>query len=310
LDLRDIEYFGVIAEHKHLGRAAQALGLSVPAVSKSLRRLEAATEAKLVRRTPKGVELTTEGTALLSHVRDLRVSVRDITRQLADLRQGRVGDIRVGAAPGHAEYLLPPACSALYASGAGVTVSVLVGSKDVTLPALLQGELDLVITDPAIAADDGLLHEPLYDDNVLVTSARDHPLAARGKLTLADLVGERWATSNSRTHGQLCEIFRKCGLPLPQVALLSNSSWLRLRTVAMSRLLGTFAVPANFAFAEAYSQLKLLPVEDLVWKRSFCVAYRSSAYLSPAVRRLIDELRTVARARRDVPAGIAAETMI
>ena len=85
MELRDIEYFGVIAEHKHLGRAAEALGLSVPAVSKSLRRLEAATEAKLVRRTPKGVELTAEGAALLSHVRDLRVSVRDITRELADL---------------------------------------------------------------------------------------------------------------------------------------------------------------------------------------------------------------------------------
>jgi DNA-binding transcriptional LysR family regulator len=191
-----------------------------------------------------------------------------------------------------------------------VTVSVLVGSRDVTLPALLQGELDLVITDPSIAADGGLSHEPLYDDNVLVTSALDHPLAARGKLTLADLVGERWALSNSRTHGQLCEIFRKCGLPLPRVALLTNSSWLRLRAVAMSRLLGTFAVPASFAFAEAHSQLQLLPVEDLVWKRSFCVAYRSSAYLSPAVRRLIDELKTVAQARREVPAGIATEIMI
>jgi DNA-binding transcriptional LysR family regulator len=310
LELRDIEYFGVIAEHKHLGRAAEALGLSVPAVSKSLRRLETATDAKLVTRTHKGVELTAEGAALLSHVRDLRVSVRDITRQLADMRQGRVGDIHVGAPPGHAEYLLPPACSALYASGAGVTVSVLVGSKDVTLPALLQGELDLVITDPAIAIDGGLLHEPVYDDSVLLTSAFDHPLAAKGRLTLADLVGERWALPNSRTHGQLCEMFRKCGLPLPQVALLTNSSSLRLRTVAMSRLLGTFSVPASYAFAEARSQLKILPVEDLVWKRSFCVAYRSSASLSPAVRRLIEELRTAAQARRDVPASMATESMI
>jgi DNA-binding transcriptional LysR family regulator len=294
LELRDIEYFGIIAEHKHLGRAAEALGLSVPAVSKSLRRLEAATDAKLVRRTSKGVELTAEGAALLCHARTLRVSLHDITRQLADLRQGRSGDVRVGAAPGHAEYLLPAACSALYASGARVTVTILVGSRDVWLAALLQGDIDLVITDPAIATDAGLLHEPLYDDNVVVTSALDHPLAARSELTLADLVGEQWAVPNIRTHGQLCEIFQKAGLPLPQVALISNSSWLRLRTVAMSRLLGALAVPATFAFEEARSRLKFLPVKDFVWKRSFSVVYRSSAYLPPAARRLIDNLKAVA----------------
>ena len=54
MELRDIEYFAVIAEHGHLGRAADALGLSQPALSKSLRRLEQALQVKLVKRTPKG----------------------------------------------------------------------------------------------------------------------------------------------------------------------------------------------------------------------------------------------------------------
>jgi DNA-binding transcriptional LysR family regulator len=294
LELRDIEYFAVVAEHKHLGRAAEALGLSVPAVSKSLRRLEAAIDAKLVKRTPKGVELTPEGAALLSHVRDLRLSLRDITRELADLRQGRAGDVRVGAAPGHAEYLLPAACSALYATSAKVTVTVVVGSRDLTLPALLQGDLDLLITDPAIANEASLEHEALYDDRVVVASALDHPLTRKNELTLADLVGEQWAVPNSRTHLQLCEHFRKHGLPLPQLGLVTNSTWLRLRAVAMSRLLGLHGMPAIFAFQEARSQLKLLPVKDFVWNRSFSVAYRSSAYLSPAARRLIKELKAIA----------------
>ena len=58
MELRDIEYFAVIAEHGHLGRASEALGLSQPALSKSLRRLEEAVEARLFNRTPKGMELT------------------------------------------------------------------------------------------------------------------------------------------------------------------------------------------------------------------------------------------------------------
>jgi LysR family hydrogen peroxide-inducible transcriptional activator len=48
MNLRDIEYFAAIAEHRHLGRAAEALGLGQPALSISLRRLEKAADAKLV----------------------------------------------------------------------------------------------------------------------------------------------------------------------------------------------------------------------------------------------------------------------
>jgi DNA-binding transcriptional LysR family regulator len=55
MDLRDIEYFAVVAQHGHLGRAAEALGLGQPALSMSLRRLEKSAQAKLVKRTPKGV---------------------------------------------------------------------------------------------------------------------------------------------------------------------------------------------------------------------------------------------------------------
>ena len=294
MELRDIEYFAVIAEHKHLGRAAAALGLSVPAVSKSLRRLESATGAKLVKRTPKGVELTPDGAVLLSHVRSLRVSLRDITRQLADLRHGQAGDLQVGASPGYAEYLLPWACSALYREGGRVNVSVLVGPMDVTLPALAQGELDLIITDHTSAIDTRLVQEPLYEDEVIVASALDHPLAARSELRLADLVEEQWAIPAAYMHRQFCEIFMQRGLPLPQVALFANSSWLRVRTVTLSRLLSLHSLPTVLAFAEARDHLAVLPVKDLLWKRKVIVVHRSSPSLSPAARKLIDALKAAA----------------
>src|SRR4051794_27390345 len=96
MELRDIEYFAVVAEHGHLGRAAAALGLSQPALSKSLRRLELALQAKVVTRTPKGVEITAEGSALLARARELQLSLRSIGREIADLSAGRVGHVRVG----------------------------------------------------------------------------------------------------------------------------------------------------------------------------------------------------------------------
>src|SRR3990172_3075862 len=99
MDLRDIEYFAVIAEHGHLGRAAEALGLGQPALSISLRRLESSAGAKLVKRTPKGVELTDIGSTLLSHVRRLKLAREDLAREVSDLAHGQAGHLRIGASP-------------------------------------------------------------------------------------------------------------------------------------------------------------------------------------------------------------------
>ena len=88
MELRDLEYFAAIAEYGHLGRAAEALGLSQPALSKCLRRLEKAVDAKLVMRTPKGVALTSVGAALRTHAKRLSLSLTDVVHEAADLSQG------------------------------------------------------------------------------------------------------------------------------------------------------------------------------------------------------------------------------
>jgi len=99
MDLRDIEYFAVVAQHGHLGRAAEALGLGQPALSMSLRRLEKSAQAKLVKRTPKGVELTAVGAALLSHAGKLRLARDDLAREVADLAHGRAGHFTSARVP-------------------------------------------------------------------------------------------------------------------------------------------------------------------------------------------------------------------
>src|SRR5215510_4874422 len=111
--LRDIEYFATIAEHGQLQRAAETLGLSQAALSKSLNRLETAMNARLLKRTPKGVEPTSVGAALLARVGKLRLSFEDVTREIADLSEGRAGHLRIGAVAGAGLHLAPMACEAL-----------------------------------------------------------------------------------------------------------------------------------------------------------------------------------------------------
>lgn len=294
MDLRDIEYFAVIAEHRHLGRAAEALGLGQPALSISLRRLEQAADAKLVRRTPKGVELTVVGAALLSHVRRLQLARDDLAREVADLAHGKAGHLRIGASPGNAESLLPGACSTLLKDAARITLDVTVQDNDALLPALRKGDLDLVVIHARQPAYPEIEQALVRDDEFVVYCSARHRLARRKSLTIRDLAAESWASTPSGAVMWLQRAFEEQGLPPPQLTLKSDSVALRLRAVASSDLLGV-ASRRVVQVAAPQLALTILGIKDLNWVRPVAVAYRKDAYLSPAARRFIEILKTTAK---------------
>src|SRR5262245_43094827 len=240
MELRDIEYFAVIAEREHLGRAANALGLSHPALSKSLRRLEQALQVKLVKRTPKGVEVTPEGSVLLLRVRELRLSLQSIGREIADVSGGRVGHLRIGVGFPGPERFLSSAFAALLNDAPRTKLIVTISDNDLMIPALRNGELDLIVNYlPTPPPADGLVWEHLYDDEYVVYASVKHPLASEKVVTIAALSQERWASTDPalNLHRRLHEKFRDHGFVPPNIALESRSAALRLRTVASSDLL-------------------------------------------------------------------------
>src|SRR3954466_8690434 len=123
VELRDLEYFAVVAEQGNVTRASERLGLGPPALSKSLRRLEKSLKAKLVKRTPKGVELTSVGSALAAQVQRIRLALADVTREAADLSSGVGGHLRIGVGPALAEDL-PAAYAKLLAEAPRVTMEI------------------------------------------------------------------------------------------------------------------------------------------------------------------------------------------
>jgi DNA-binding transcriptional LysR family regulator len=291
MELRDIEYFAMVAQHAHLGRAAEALKLSQPAVSKSLRRLEEAVGAKLGTRTPKGVELTPEGSALLLRVRGLRVSLQDVAREVRDVSEGRIGHLRVGVGENIAEYLLPTAFEKLLVDAPGVLLKITVSDNDLMFPALHNGEIDLVVN-YLRRLPEGFAHEELYNDEMLVCASYRHPLTKRKRVSLSEIAGERWALTDStlQPYQLLQEAFLSHGLPAPRAAIESRSLRLRFESLARSNLLDYTSKLAFLHSAWRY-RLKEIPVPELRHPRPVGVIYRKNAYLSPATRRLIDILR-------------------
>jgi DNA-binding transcriptional LysR family regulator len=305
LELRDVEYFSVVAEHRNVGRAAEALGLSQPALSRSLRRLESSIKAKLVTRTPKGVELTTVGSALLSHVRRLRLALNDVAHEAADLSEGAAGHLRMGVGPATAEHLLAPACSALFRSAPKISIQVTVAHYHVLLPALRNGEFDLILSNIPTPAHEDLVQQHLYYDEFVVVASATHRLAGRKQLPLAQLVPERWAlpTANVLAWNWLHRVFGDHGLPAPSVAMDASSTLPTLEVVASSDLLG-FASRRVLRQAKPHLKPVELDVKELKWTRSIGVSHRKDAYVSPAARRFIDILNSTVKELSRAPRAI------
>src|SRR5262245_12030048 len=298
MELRDLEYFVAVAEHGHLGRAADSLGLSHPALSKSIGRLERAMQVKLFSRSGQGMELTVEGSLLLSRARELRQSLWNVAREVSDVSRGHAGHIRIGVGPVIIDHEFPSvALAELLRSEPRITMKVVVSDADEVLPALRSGQLDLVIQYlyPQ-AAPTGLVYIPLYEDETVPCCARTHRLAARNHVALGELSKERWAFQGPVVlgpHQRLHEVFRDNGLEPPRVAVESRSLSLRRQVSANSDLL-MFTSRAVVARRLGTGTFHVLPVKELHWRRSVGVIHRKEPYMSPAVRRFIDILKRVA----------------
>jgi DNA-binding transcriptional LysR family regulator len=287
MELRDLRYFALIAEHQNIGRAAEALDLSATALSKSLRRLEKSVGAKLVRRASRGVALTAVGTALLTRIGPLQGMLNDVRHEATDLARGRAGHINVGSTAGTHENRIANAYAALSKESPTITLKVTVSNNDVLGKGLHKGEIDFCVSVSRSLSASEFVHEHLYDDPFVVFASAHHRFAKRKQVSIRDLAGERWATSNSTSSPQwqaLFQAFENNGLPPPSMALETNSAALRTVAIAYSDHIGLSS--RQFLRQEAQRlPLVELPLREMSLVRRTFIIYRKGAYLSPAALR-------------------------
>lgn len=292
MELRDLEYFVVVAEKRTLARAAESLNLSQPALSKGLKRLEEGLQAKLFRRTAGGMELTAEGSLLLARARDLRQYLLNVAREVSDVSRGHSGHLNIGVGQHSTDDLFFASITELLRAEPKITTNVTVTDQDELIPALLNGKVDIVYNLVHFMPPADLTYLPIRKDECVVCCAKDHPLTQRKALKLTDVAQERWALGEPSlpTMQTLYQVFRDNGFDTPKAALVSRSVPLRLRAVANSDLLMYGAK----ALIQTTGQLAILPIKELRWVRSVGVFHRQEPYLTPTVRCFMRILKKMA----------------
>lgn len=108
-DLRQFRHFVALAEHGHYARAAEAVNLSQPALSRSIQALEGQLGCTLVERGSRGVALTAHGRLVLEHARRLLAGHRALHNAVSQLANLDSGELCLGGGPFPAARLLPEA---------------------------------------------------------------------------------------------------------------------------------------------------------------------------------------------------------
>lgn len=184
LDLRLVRYFAVVAEHGHFGRAAAALHLAQPSLSRQIQRLEADVGVRLLDRTPQGARLTATGAEFLPRCRAL---LQAAERAAASARAAaRPSRITVGWT---GDLIVTPAVRAVRHRHPDAEVDTLHLGWDDQRPALLDHRVDAVVSRfpfPTGGLDVTVLHE---EPRVLVVPV-SHRLAGKESVTLDDIADE------------------------------------------------------------------------------------------------------------------------
>lgn len=177
IKLRHLECFATIARLGSLKAACDALHLSQPALSKTLKELEDALGARLMERDRGGICLTPEGAVFLECAGASLAALRRGVDGVSAIRRGEGERLRVGALPSVAARLLPDAVARFRALSPGTRLDLLDGGHDGLTAQLKSGSLDMVVGRLGVPATmQGLSFTQLYLEPVVCVVRPDHPL--------------------------------------------------------------------------------------------------------------------------------------
>ena len=309
MDLRAIEYFAAVAECGTVRGAAARLGISQPALTKAIRRLEDEVGVVLFDRQARGVTLTAYGRPLLRHARNLRASIKEAREEIAALCAGIAGRVRVGAGPSWERVVLPRAIARFRVDHPGVQIHVLGGADDTLKAQLRAGDLDFVLaaTPDAPQLEPDLDWRPLIADDYRVIAAANHPLHARAGATLPDLLDYPWILPSAVTQmvERLRVIFRAHGLPPPEPVIETDIVSLKLELMRDSDYL-SFHAAAHLREIDP-GRFRPLDVPHATWRRAAGIITQRRSEPNPAASVLIGIIETTCERRETTSERLRAE---
>ena len=296
LKMRQLRLLVAVGRHRNILNAARELGISQPAATKMIQDLEQDFEVKLFQRTNRGVVPTIFGDALFRHGNLIFSQLFNAIQELDELGDGNIGRVVVGSLIATTPVLLPTAVDILLEERPKVTVKIVTGFNEVLMPALLAGEVDMVVGRlPLHRHREGITQEILYDHRILAIVGNLHPLANKKAVSFEQTSSFGWILPPVETtlRRQIDEFFLNQSQFEPRL-MIETTSYLFTREYLRSHDLISF-IPAHIVSRELDDGLlNELDLNVPFGKGSIGISYRSADSLTPAGQAFMQALRDAA----------------
>lgn len=289
MELGPLRSFLEVAREGNMTRAAERLGLTQPAISGQLARLEAELGQMLFDRTPRGMLLTPAGSVFREHAERALRALEDGRTALLSLAGLERGSLSIGGGATATTYLLPPLLGRFHELHPAIRIFVREQGSQSVADAVAAGELDLgVVTEP-IRQRPGpgrLAVEPWVEDELLLIVPPDHRLRRRKTFRWADLEGDALVLFEAGTAVRAL-IDRRLA-----AAGLHTETVMELRSIESIKQMVAQGIGAGFVsrFAVGPRQHTLACREGAL-KRRLALIYPQGRSPAPAARTFLELMR-------------------
>jgi LysR family hydrogen peroxide-inducible transcriptional activator len=293
MEFHQLRYFASVVEAGSFTRAARNCYISQPSLSLQIHKLEEELGQKLFERLGRGVRLTIAGRSFYDRTVSILSAVAAARDSVQDARSLEEGQVRIGAIPTVAPYLLPRLVRRFTRRYPRAEVSVHEDFTENLIGACVAGEVDLGLV--ALPIDDARVAvEPLFSEQLLVALAPGHLLAKRRRITLDELTRERFVLL-SEIHCLGTQIVRFCERQGCVPALTCRSAQLMTvqEMVAMGQ--GSSLVPEMAARADKSRRLSYRPVSGTRPTRTLAMVWHKHRYMGALAAGMIEIVRREAK---------------
>lgn len=293
ISMRHIRLLDALAQHRSLRKAAEALHLTQPAVTKTLHEIERLVGSELFARSSRGLVPNDFGEMAIRYASLIQTDLEKLNVELAVLRSGGQGRITIGSMSSQMESIIAPSIIQLTRNNPSIHISVMEETSDHLMEALERGEIDLAVARiPQGWSCENLILEEARDEFIQIAARADHPAIHCANIELKALTDYTWIAQPHPAplrdiHEQ---IFREALLPSPARIIETSSTTLTVSLLAQTDAL-TLLPRSLIDYYEKMGLLSALPVAVKARLGLFGLIWRRDAVMTAAMKTVVQALR-------------------
>ncbi|MDD1964845.1 LysR family transcriptional regulator [Pseudomonas putida] len=279
-DLNDLQAFRAVVENGSFRKAADAIRITQPALSRRIEKLESALNVKLFERTTRKVSLTSVGLAFLPQVERMLDDLDIALMSISEVASTRLGNVTIACVPSAAYYFMPQVISAFHRLYPKIRVRVLDASANEVNSAVASGDADFGVSFSGTLAAE-VDFELLLQERYVVACRRDHPLASREQVSWEEMY-EHDYISLDKTSGNRLVLDQALMRLHPKRPSICETRHVTTMIGLVEAGLGVAAVPSIAMPAAPHPILVSVPLIEPEVLRNVGLIKRRGRTLTPA----------------------------